>query len=122
MKGLFDSTKDKHQAGRKFIKRLLTSHGSNLKSLNIKHEQLISYVFQVLGRIILRILLLHIGKSLHMKNLRLKTKNKKIYHLKLKTAPFNYQVPIINLFDFEIDTTCLKCGLHHHYGLHHYII
>ena len=49
-----------------------------------------------------------------MNNLRqLKTKNKKIYHLKPKKPQFNYQVPIINLSDFEIDTTCLKYGLHH---------
>ena len=49
-----------------------------------------------------------------MNNLQqLKTKNKKIYHLKPKKLQFNYQVPIINLADFEIDTTCLKYGLHH---------
>ena len=49
-----------------------------------------------------------------MNSLRqLKTKNKKIYYLKPKKPQFNYQVPIINLSDFEIDTTCLKYGLHH---------
>ena len=44
---------------------------------------------------------------------QLKTKKKKIYHLKPKKQQFNYQVPIIKLSDFEIDTTCLKYGLHH---------
>ena len=44
---------------------------------------------------------------------QLKTKNKKIYHLKLKKALCSYQVPIINLSDFKTDTTCLKYGLHH---------
>ena len=39
---------------------------------------------------------------------QLKTKNKKIYHLKLKKPLCNYQVPIINLSDFKTDTTCLK--------------
>ena len=49
-----------------------------------------------------------------MYNLRqLKTKKKKIYHLKPKKQQFNYQVPIIKLSDFGIDTTCLKYGLHH---------
>ena len=49
-----------------------------------------------------------------MNNLgQLKTKNKKIYHIKPKNPQFNYQVPIINLSDFEIDTTCLKYRLHH---------
>ena len=49
-----------------------------------------------------------------MNNLRqLKTKNKKIYHLKPKKPQFNYQVPILNLSDFEIDTTSLEYGLHH---------
>ena len=44
-----------------------------------------------------------------MNNLQqLKSKNKKIYHLKLKKPTFNYQVSIINFPDFEIDTTCLK--------------
>ena len=49
-----------------------------------------------------------------MNNLRqLKTNNKKIYHLKPKKPPPNNQVPMINLSNFEIDTTCLKYGLHH---------
>ena len=49
-----------------------------------------------------------------MNNLgQLKTKNKKIYHIKPKNPQFTYQVPIINLSDFEIDTTCLKYRLHH---------
>ena len=47
-----------------------------------------------------------------MNNLQqLKTKNKKIYHLKPEKPPFNYQLPIINLSDFEIDITCLKYRL-----------
>ena len=49
-----------------------------------------------------------------MNNLQqLKTKNKKICLVKRKKPPCNYQVPIINLSDFETDTTCLKYGLHH---------
>ena len=85
MKGLFNSPKDKHQAERKIIKRHLAIHQSNLKSLRIKHEELISSLLRILGKSILRILLSNIAKSLCMNNLRqLKTKNKKIYHLKLK--------------------------------------
>ena len=85
MKGLFNSPKDKHQAKRKIIKRHLAIHHSNLKSLRIKHEELISYLLQILGKIILRILFRNRAKSLYMNNLRqLKTKNKKIYHLKPK--------------------------------------
>ena len=42
-----------------------------------------------------------------------KTKNKKLYYLAPTKSPFNYQVPIINFSDFEIDATCLKYGLHH---------
>ena len=49
---------------------------------------------------------------LHNNLRQLKTKNKKIYHLKPKKQPCSYQVPIINLSDFEIDTTCLKYELH----------
>ena len=33
IKGLFNSTKDKHQAERKIIKRHIANHHSNLKSL-----------------------------------------------------------------------------------------
>ena len=111
IKGLFNSTNDKHQAERKIIKRHLTNHHSNLKSLRIKHEELISYLLQILGKIILRIMLRNITKLLRMNNLKqLKTKNKKIYHLKPSKPMFNYQVPIINLSDFEIDTTFLKYG------------
>ena len=110
----FISTKDKHQAEGKIIKRHLTNHHSNIKSPNIKHEELISYLLQILGKIIFRIMLCNIAKSLRMNNLRqLKTKNKKIYHLKPKNLPRHYQVPIINLPDFEIDTICLKYELHH---------
>ena len=44
IKSLFNSTKDKHQAECKIIKRHLTNHHSNLKSLRIKPEELISYL------------------------------------------------------------------------------
>ena len=44
IKGLFNSAKDKHQAERKIIKRHLKNHHSNLKSIRIKHEELISYL------------------------------------------------------------------------------
>ena len=66
----FISTKDKHQAEGKIIKRHLTNHHSNIKSPNIKHEELISYLLQILGKIILRIMLCNIAKSLRMNNLR----------------------------------------------------
>ena len=85
IKGLFNSPKDKHQAERKIIKRHLAIHHICLKSLRIKHEELISYLLQILGKSILRILLRNIAKSLRMNNLRqLKTTNKEIYHLKPK--------------------------------------
>ena len=114
IKGLFNSTKDKHQAERKIIKGHLTNHHSNLKSLRIKHKEFVSYLLQILGNIILRILFRNIAESLRMNNLRqLKTNNKKIYHVKPKKPPLNNQVPMLNLSDFEIDTTCLKYGLHH---------
>ena len=110
----FISTKDKHQAERRIIKRHLKNHHSNIKSPKINHEELISYLLQILGKIILRNYVMYIAKSLHMNNLRqLKTKSKKIYHLKPKNLPRHYQVPIINLPDFEIDTICLKYELHH---------
>ena len=67
MKGLFNSTKDKHQTERKIIKRHLTNHHSNSKSLRIKHEELKSYLLQILGKIVLRILLRNIVKSLRMR-------------------------------------------------------
>ena len=89
MKGLFNSPKDKHQAERKIIKRHLAIHHSNLKPLRIKHEKLISYLLQILGKSIVRIVFCNIAKSLCMNNLRqLKSKNKiyKIYHLKPKNC------------------------------------
>ena len=52
MKGLFNSTKDKHQAERKVIKRHLTSYYSNLQPFRVKHDELKSYLLQVLGKII----------------------------------------------------------------------
>ena len=69
IKGLFNSAKNKHHAERKMIKRHLANHHGNFKSLRNKHEELISYLLQILGKSIFRILLHNIAKSLRMNNL-----------------------------------------------------
>ena len=69
IKGLFNSAKNKHHAVHKIIKRHLANHHSNFKSLRNKHEELISYLLQILGKSIFRILLHNIAKSLRMNNL-----------------------------------------------------
>ena len=113
---VFYATKDKYQAGQKIIKRHLTNNYSNLQSLRIKHEELKSYLLQIPGKIILRILLHNIAISLRINNSKLKVKNKKIYHLKPKQPPFNYQIPIVNFSWFEIDAKCLIYRLHHSFS------
>ena len=91
----------------------MTNHG-NLKSLRNKYEELISYLLQILGKITLRIFLRNIADPLCMNNLcQLKSRNGKIYHLEPEKPQFNYQVAIKNRSDFEVDTTCLKYGLHY---------
>ena len=44
-----------------------------------------------------------------------KTNNEKIYKLKLKEHHIPYEIPIIKLSDYGIDSSCSKDELHHSY-------
>ena len=68
----------------------------------------------MLGKVILRILLIDLCNSVRKSNiLQLKTKNNKIRNRRPKHANQTSQVPVKNLSDYGIDTSSLKYGLHH---------
>ena len=99
---------------KKIIKKQLSDHHNNLQCLRIKHLELSNNLLQLVPKVVFRILLRNISNSLRMSNIQqLKTKNKKIHKLKPKEQHIPYQVPIINLTDYDIDSSCLKYGLHH---------
>ena len=96
------------------IKKQLSDHRNNLQYLRIKHLELSSNLLQLFPKVVFRVLLRNISNSLRMSNIQqLKTKYKKIHKLKPKEQHISYQVPIINLTDYDIDSSCLKYGLHH---------
>ena len=96
------------------IKRQLSDHHHNLKCLRIKHLKLSSNLLQLVSKVIFRILLRNNSNSLRVSNItQLKTNNKKINKLKPKEQHIPCQVPIINLSDSDIDSSCLKYALHH---------
>ena len=92
----------------------LSDHHNNLKYLRIKHLELSSNLLQLVPKVIFRIILHNISNSLRMSNIQqLKTKNKKTHKLKPKEQHIPYQVPIINLSDYDIVFSCLKYSLPH---------
>ena len=110
----FSTVRDKHHVGKKIIKKQLSDHHSNLKCLTSKHFELSRNLLQLVSKVIFRTLLRNISNSLRISNIQqLKTKNKKIRKLKPKRPHILYQVPIINLSDYDTDSSCLKYDLHH---------
>ena len=111
---LFPTIRDKQHVERKIIKKQLSDHHNNLQCLRIKHLELSSNLLQLVPKVVFRILLRNISNSLRISNMQqLQTKNKKIHKLKPEEQHIPYQVPIINLTDYDIDSSCLKYGLHH---------
>ena len=71
-------------------------------------------MLKLVGKVILRILLIDLCNSLHKSNIvQLKTKNNKIRNCRLKHANKTSQVPVKNLSDYDIHTSSLKYGLNH---------
>ena len=113
LKGNFISSIDKNQA-EKVIKKHLFKYRKNLKHLKKRLYQIINEVLKLVGRVILRILLIDLCNSLHKSNiLQLKTKNNNIRNFKLKPANKTSPVPVKSLADYDIDTFSLKHGLNH---------
>ena len=114
LKGNFISSIDKKQAEKKVIKKHLFEHRNNIKHLKGRHYKIINELLKLLGKVILRILLIDLCNSLRKSNiLQLKTKNNKIRNRRPKHANKTSQVPVKNLSDYDIDTSSLKYGLHH---------
>ena len=89
-------------------------HHNNLQYLRIKHLELSSNLLQLVPKVAFRILLRNICNSMPMsKTQQLKTKNNKIHEFKPKEQHIPYKVPIINLTDYDIASSCLKYGMHH---------
>ena len=110
LKGNFISSIDKKQAEKKVIKK----HRNNIKHLKGRHYKIINELLKLLGKVILRILLIDLCNSLRKSNiLQLKTKNNKIRNRRPKHANKTSQVPVKNLSDYDIDTSSLKYGLNH---------
>ena len=114
VRGSFATIRDKQHVEKKIIKKQLSYHHNNLQCLRIKHLELSSNLLQLVPKFVFRILLRNISNSLRMSNIQqLQTKNKKIHKLKPKEQHIPYQVPFINLTDYDIDSSCLKYGQHH---------
>ena len=104
---------DKKQAEKKSVNKHVLRHRNNLKHLKERHK-IINELLKLVGRVILRILLIHLCNSLRKSNiLQLKTKNNKILNLRPKHANKTSQIPFKNLSDYDIDTSILKYGLTH---------
>ena len=109
LKGNFISSIDKKQAEKKVIKKLLLEHHNNLKHLKGRHYKIINELLKLLGKVILRILLIDLCNSLRKSNiLQLKAKNNKMRIRRPKHANKTSQVPVKNLSDYNIDTSSLK--------------
>ena len=105
---------DKKQAEKKSVNKHVFRHRNNLKHLKERHYKIINELLKLVGRVILRILLIHLCNSLRKSNiLQLKTKNNKILNLRPKHANKTSQIPFKNLSDYDIDTSILKYGLTH---------
>ena len=99
------SSIDKKQAEKKVIKKHLFEHRNNLKHLKLRHYKIINELLKLLGKVILRILLIDLCNSLRKSNiLQLKTKNNKIRNRRPKHANKTSQVPVKNLSDYDIDS------------------
>ena len=69
---------------------------------------------KLLGKVILRILIIDLCNSLRKSNiLQLKAKNSKIRDRRPKHTNKTSQVPVKNLSDYDIDTSSLKYELQH---------
>ena len=114
LKGNFISSIDKNHAEKKVIKKHLFKYRKNLKHLKKRLYQIINEVLKLVGRVILRILLIDLCNSLHKSNiLQLKTKNNNIHNFRLKHSNKTSPVPVKSLADYDIDTSSLKHGLNH---------
>ena len=79
-----------------------------------RQYKIINELLKLVGKVILRILLIDLCNSLRKSNiLQLKTKNNKIRNRRPKHANKTSQVPVKNLSDYDIDTSSLKYGLNH---------
>ena len=70
VRGTFATIRDKQQVGKKIVKRQLMDHHNNLKCLRIKHLELSSNLFQLVSKVIFRVLLRNISNSLRMSNIQ----------------------------------------------------
>ena len=105
---------DKKQAEKKIIKKHLFEHRNNLKHLKGRHYEIINEMLKLVGKVILRILLIELCNSLRKSNiLQLKTKNNEIRNRRRKRANKTSQVPVKNLSDYDVHTSSLKYGLNH---------
>ena len=78
-----------------------------------RQYKIINELLKLVGKVILRILLIDLCNSLRKSNiLQLKTKNNKII-VRTKHANKTSQVPVKNLSDYGIDTSSLKYGLNY---------
>ena len=72
-----------------------TEHRNNLKHLKERHYKIINELFKLVGKVILRILLIDLCKSLRKSNiLQLKTKKNKIRNRRPTHANKTSQVPV----------------------------
>ena len=116
----FISLIEKKQAEKKVIKKhlfgqlLKNIYCNNLTHVIGRHYKIINELLKLVGRVILRILLIDLCNSLRKSNiLQLKTKNNTIRNPRPKHANKTSQVPVKNLSNYDIETSSLKYGLNH---------
>ena len=69
LKGNFISSIDKKQAEKKVIKKHLFEHRNNLKDLKGRHYKIINELLKLVGKVILRILVIDLCNSLCKSNI-----------------------------------------------------
>ena len=109
----FHLSSNPHTSCLSVFKKHLFEYRNNLKHLKGRQHKIINVLLKLVGKVILRILLIDLCNSLRKSNiLQLKTKNNKII-VRTKHANKTSQVPVKNLSDYGIDASSLKYGLNY---------
>ena len=117
LKGQFIKDDDKFKAEKRLLLAHIIQHKTELKELCRLRENSRSKLEETCGgkTWLYKFVMDRVTISLTKSNTTsLATKNKKIAYMlrtKKKPNPVEYEVPIVNLSDFEVDTTELKKGL-----------
>ena len=119
--GQFINERDKKQAEITLMKSHITQHRKNLRSFCRQQSEIQSKITMYVGKQIFFVLqntIYMFYNNLRKQNIQqLSTKNKKLLgfskNVPTSSTEDSYNIPIINLSTYDIDTDPLKFGLHH---------